>query len=233
MPPFFAKDGITFTLVHLVGVFHKILFAVSTKESLPGTIGWIRDDEGSWWAENLKECFFCAVTAYVSTEAFMSGSHSDMAISKDLIAAHNPRLHGGGFRWLPMLPGYRSFDYTNYLRGLPHAVPLPHADGETVETEAPATSFAALDDDFPVQSQSNDTDFIPAQEILDDLVKDSINHKQEFVNAFMEDHSKTTANDIFARPPLPAQLEASPSKPPPHLKFLHTMRQTFPISMCG
>lgn len=114
-------NSISFQPLDLIYTFCKILFAVPTHEAAPDGIGWLKDpeDQSDWWAQTLMDCLFRAVAFYVGAEAFLPESHNDSAIRKDLIAAANPSLSVGGFRWPPMLPQYRIIDYHLLLEPSP------------------------------------------------------------------------------------------------------------------
>lgn len=170
----------------MVDIFRKILFAVPTVESPANSISWLDDNDAIWWAGTLQDCLSNATIPFVCAEVISPSCHSNLAIMKDLIAAHNPPLSNGAFRWPPMLPEYKTIDYAQYISG-PRTILNSYVDVETGNTEATPRPqspplFAELDEKFTVPQNAPDCDFVLAQDVLAEIMDESALQEQTYVS---------------------------------------------------
>lgn len=146
-PNLLAPSGIQFERVNLIKVFARILPVLQT-ENLKGNkagIGWISNpqsaEDAQWWADLLQRKFLLVVQAFVIGEAYLEGSHSEEAITKDL-AMNSPFLTADNIRFPPVKPE-RELDLTTFGK---NPFPVPDAlDGTiSVATGSRTVTFADL-----------------------------------------------------------------------------------------
>lgn len=209
IPNLLGPGGITFECLDLVSVFRKILFAVRTEPAPTGSIGWIEDSESDWWGETLQEIFLKVVSCFVIGEIQIPQSHSNITISKDLIAHSNP-CTASGYSW-PTPAKYLN-DYTSYAS----AVTRPRL----LDAHSDSTILAFNHDESAEEGMGGNSaeprqEYTPDCDSLNAFQQQGLEFEKSLEDSFMERHRRAVAeNDVLSnRPVLHPELEFWVSQP--------------------
>ena len=185
-----------------------------------GNVGWISNpqssDDAQWWADLLQRKFLLVVQAYVVGEAYLEGSHSEAAITKDL-QTYSPFLTADNIRFPPVKAG--SDIDLQYLGRNPFPV-LNASDGVSVmPTSRRTMTFTDLANEgiHPVEDIPERAEIIP--ELLQDLDsrarQKEDEEREELLRARAEDRMIEAEEGVAPiTPQPPIEVESSILQPP-------------------